>query len=189
MGRRVRRTARGSNESRWKKKLLAKSLWFKKCEKSNTEYYEEQENKPGGGRGEGGKKKENVTVTSTKGNFPTSTVLFVEQTIDGELAKRMRKVVVRLAPLMGFTVKVVERTGLKLNNKFSQDQWKGTPCGRSGCITCTQGGEQVPPCTKRSVLYENFCGVCNEGVLNAKNTMDFRTEGTASVYIGKANAV
>ena len=42
------------------------------------------------------------------------TVLFVEYTEGGELASRLRELMRRLAPTIGFGVKVVERAGKKL---------------------------------------------------------------------------
>ena len=62
--------------------------------------------------------------------------------------------------------------------------WDGSGCGREECITCTQGAEMYPPCTQRSVLYENMCGVCNQG---AKEAREIKTtlEGAASIYVGE----
>ena len=34
-------------------------------------------------------------------------------------------------------------------------------CGRKGCTTCHQGGENLPPCTKRSLVYESICVRCH----------------------------
>ena len=70
----------------------------------------------------------------------------------------------RLAPLMGFSVKVVEREGGALKNQFPQSSlWEGAPCGRPSCVTCNQGSEMIAPCTRKSLLYENICSKCNEG--------------------------
>ena len=41
-------------------------------------------------------------------------VLYVEHTPDGELASRLRELLGRLAPTLGFEIKVVERTGTAL---------------------------------------------------------------------------
>ena len=50
------------------------------------------------------------------------TILFVENTHDRQLAKKMRELMKRLAPSICFGVKVVERTGDMLRSK---------PMGRS----------------------------------------------------------
>ena len=41
-------------------------------------------------------------------HYKHKSVLFVEQTADIELAKRLRELLLRLAPIMGFSIKVVE---------------------------------------------------------------------------------
>ena len=46
------------------------------------------------------------------------TVLFVEKTAMGGLGKQLRELMTRLAPILGFTVKVVERTGSNLKSHF-----------------------------------------------------------------------
>ena len=106
----------------------------------------------------------------------------MEQTVGGELAKRLRELLQRLAPVMGFTVKVVERMGATLQSRFPQSGiWEGTQCGRNTCITCNQGAEQIEQCTKRSAVYENVCGLCGEGAggregLPHLNTQSYVTE-------------
>ena len=85
------------------------------------------------------------------------TVLFVEYTQNGELASRLRELMNRLAPTLGFGVKVVERTGTALKNIFPlTNLWEGTGCSREDCITCLQGAEFTVPCTRKSVVYENI---------------------------------
>ena len=90
------------------------------------------------------------------------TVQFVEQTPGGELAARMRELISRLEPMLGFGVRVAERCGKSLQSLFPLNNlWKGTKCGREDCITCEQqGAEELPDCTKKSVLYENACLDC-----------------------------
>ena len=77
------------------------------------------------------------------------TVLFVEQTRGGELAKGIRELIKRLHPLLGFTIKVVERAGSSLKGKFPLNTlWEGSQCPREDCVPCTQGGEEVANCTR-----------------------------------------
>ena len=67
---------------------------------------------------------------------------------------------------MGFKIKVVERAGTPLRMMFPLFMiGEGKECGRDDCTTCTQDsrGDELLPCTKRSVLYENICLVCNPG--------------------------
>ena len=80
-------------------------------------------------------------------------VIFVENTKDGALAKEMREILKRQKTIHGFRIKVVERSGTPLRLMFPLSK-----VGEGG-VTCTQEsrGERLPPCTKRSVLYENIC--------------------------------
>ena len=51
-------------------------------------------------------------------NLRTSTVLFVENTKGGELAERMRTTLKRIEEILGYRVKVVERSGTPLKKMF-----------------------------------------------------------------------
>ena len=83
------------------------------------------------------------------------TVLSVEQTRNGELAKRLREALRGMEHTLGFRVKVVERTGRSLGSKFPLNNlWVGAKCGRE---------EGPPPCTKNNLVYENICTGCNKG--------------------------
>ena len=88
----------------------------------------------------------------------------MESTVGGELAAKLKELIRTLAPSLGFNVKVVERNGSSLRSKFPlSNLWKGAQCGREECTTCTQGAEKLPPCTRKSVLYENVCSICIVG--------------------------
>ena len=70
----------------------------------------------------------------------------------------------RLKVILGYNIKVVERAGTPLKLMFPLSKiGEGGECGRVDCISCTQEtrGETIPPCRKRSVLYENICLKCN----------------------------
>ena len=93
-------------------------------------------------------------------------VLFVENSKEGELAKGLRRVIERIKHILGYTIKVVERSGTPLRLMFPLTKIKeGKECGRDDCTTCMQEskGEKVPSCRKRSVMYENVCLRCNPG--------------------------
>ena len=115
------------------------------------------------------------------------TVLFVEQSPEGGLARRIREVLRGMEPALGFKIKVVERTGQTLGSKFSQSAlWGETQCGRTDCVTCEQGGEELPPCTKNNLLYENICSTCNEGA-RKKGELGNVKEGAPSLYVGETS--
>ena len=72
----------------------------------------------------------------------------------GELGSRIRELLTRLSPIMGFTIKVVENTGTSLRNKLSQSYlWEGAPCGRDDCVTCHQDEEVQVQCSRRNLVY------------------------------------
>ena len=111
-GRRLHRTGKESQGARERKKLLSKLNWYRKEKK--VDHY-----------GRTGSRKKHMGVepkTPPQGTDGPEykSVLFVEQTPDGELARRLREVLQRLSPVMGFAVKVVERNGRTLQSKFQQ---------------------------------------------------------------------
>ena len=167
------RTSKDSGTSRAKKKILGKSTWFK------------------GGTKKGPKvqKRGNTGVKRKRGDdedLRTRSVMFVNYTGEGEMAKRLRLELGNMENLMGFRMKVIERTGTKLKDLFSPTNiWKGSKCEREGCTTCSQGGEDLPDCKRRSIVYESICTKCNPG---AKETGPLRVPETdvPSIYVGES---
>ena len=131
-GQRLRRTAKESRIARSRRKLLTKTSWYKK--KRKEDIY---------GKNIGGRNlKRRKVVEEQKKELEHKTGLFVEQTPRGELGRRLREVFTRISPILGFGVKVVERSCCSLKSKFPQASlWEGTYCGRDFCITCNQGAE------------------------------------------------
>ena len=181
-GMRLRRPARESQESRMRTKLLGKSSWFRKGgESKKKDWYK------------GGKQRSKKrTSRQNRKEAPQSTprtVLFVEQTPGGELAARLRKLFQRLEPTVGLYVKVVERTGKKLQSLFPLNLWDGAICGREqDCITCYQGAETIPNCTKQSIVYENVCARCIPGARSREpvDTKDLDPDKPA-LYVGETS--
>ena len=107
----------------------------------------------------------------------------MEQTVGGELAKRLKELLQTLSPMMGFTVKVVERMRETLQSQLHQTSlWEGIHCGREQCIACNQGAEEIEQCTKKSGVYENVCGLCDEEAAKGENNPDI-----PSVYVGETS--
>ena len=181
-GWRLHRTSAMSQGARVKKKLLGKSSWFKKTKKVSKEGAK--------GRTDSKYRKKDGKYTKEPEHgkiMKTKSVLFVEQTPDGSLAKRMREVLRAMEPALGFRVKVVERTGQTLGSKFSQSSlWEGTMCGRENCITCKQEAEEIPPCTLSNLIYENICSECNPGATK-KGELGSMKEGAPSLYVGESS--
>ena len=118
----------------------------------------------------------------------TRTVIFVEQTRDGALAKALREVATRLEGMIGFRVKVVERTGSSLRNSLpNTNPWAGQmKCGRTDCVPCEQESGDNIDCTKRNLVYENICTDCNPGASNKGElkAQDMKKD-MPSVYVGE----
>ena len=181
-GRRLRRTSKDSQGARYRRKLLGKSSWFKKRGGRKKDWYGSK-----GGRGKEVPKKREPQKTPI--STPRS-VLFVEQTPGGELAAKLRELFIRLEPTLGFYVKVVEKTGRSLMSQFPlTNLWGGIPCGREeDCITCYQGAEVVPNCTKQSVVYENVCASCIPGA-GGKDPIkgEDLDPGKPALYVGETS--
>ena len=186
-GRKLRRTAKESEEQREREKLLGKSSWFRETNKKGEQEEEDHKrlfSKPGG-RG-----RRKAKIGRTTQGAQVRTVLFVEQTEGGELAMRLRELLSRLEPLIGFKIKVVERCGKSLQSQFPLNNlWQGAKCGREECVTCEQeGAEELPDCSKRSVLYENACLECipTAGKKGGPREQDINTEVPA-LYVGESS--
>ena len=94
-------------------------------------------------------------------NVRTTSVLFVEQTKNGDLAKRLRGVEDRLAKITGYRVRVVERGGTQARHLLPYtNPWSDQVCGRQDCTTCKQGDEKVQNCFRTNILYESVCQDC-----------------------------
>ena len=177
-GRRLHRTAQESSGSRIKKKLLSKANWFRSSSKEDNKLKVTT-----GGANKNKKEQRKVTDDSLR----TRSVLFVEQTPQGELASQLRELMARLEPTLGFRIKIVERAGKSLSSTFSQaSAWQGSHCGRAECITCNQEAEDMPPCSTSNVVYENICHECNPSALK-KGELRNQEGEQPSIYVGETS--
>ena len=108
----VHRSAKESLGGRLRRKLLGKSTWFKGRRKDQGGNTREEEDTEGGGPNE------QPVVEDSAQDLEVRTVLFVEQTPQGELAKRLRRRIMELQKVLGFNIKVVERAGSTMRSKF-----------------------------------------------------------------------
>ena len=98
----------------------------------------------------------------------------------------VREQLKHLGATLGDRIRVVEMSGRNILTNFLQLQtWKGLQCGRDECVTCNQGGEELPNCALLSVMYESICSKCNPGALR-KGELKSRAEGAPSLclYLG-----
>ena len=122
-GRRLYRTATQSIKSRVRKKLLGNKDWYKKRKRHEEDDNTTQRSK---------KMKREATTTE----IPTSSVMFVSFTPEGELGKRLREVMQMIEKTLGFRVRIVEKCGTPLRLLFSPTKlWEGVKCGREDCTT------------------------------------------------------
>ena len=120
-GQRMRRTAMESGSARARKKLLTKTNWYKKSGKEDL-YSKVQGRKS---------TKEHIKKEEQVKQLEHKTVIFVEQIPRGELGKRLREMLTRISPILGFGVKVVERSGSSLKSQFPlASLWDDSHCGR-----------------------------------------------------------
>ena len=157
----MHRTAGKSYEARYRKKLTEKSEWFRDRTKETHE--NDKEELPDGWKKQSGmtagQEREKTDVPTT---HRTRSVLFVEVTRGGLLAKRLREIELKLRKITGYKTKIVEGVGRKMKNVLSNtDPWRGQPCGRKNCPVCLQAGEQKLSCRKRNLIYESRCLKCN----------------------------
>ena len=108
-GKRLHLTAAESSQGRIRKKLLAKSSWYKSRRREDVQ-----------GELQGAGRKTNVKKTRSGAHLKTRAALFVEQTPQGELARRLKEQMVKLEPILGYKVRIVERTGRSLGSIFAQ---------------------------------------------------------------------
>ena len=179
-----------SEGKRYKKKLMGKSTWFKeKPEESGREDNNQKSDlssrrdsnlkSGGGGSGMnrkstvGGQMRDGVRMEDEMGGkqdkktgkleVPTTTVLFVDITVGGELARRIRAEEDKLAAMTGFRVRVVESGGTQIKQLLPcVNPWAGAICGREDCYTCKQGDKTVQDCFRRNILYESTCMTCED---------------------------
>ena len=81
-------------------------------------------------------------------------IMFVPYTEGSELAKRLRDAENTLQEMTGYKMKIVERSGLKLEEMLHKaDPWQGQDCGRARCLLCL---------TKQRTgkFYETWCVTC-----------------------------
>ena len=134
---------------------------------------------------EAGSSKKVTTVEQTETKFwesqvvgnnhcpvPTS-VLFVPNSHNGILLKRLEEKEPPLTKLSGCCVRLVESSGVPLSRLFSLDMSDGR-CHRYNCLVCMSfTGKGSSKCRKNSVVYESSC------------TSSKTLGSTQSTYIGE----
>ena len=187
--------AKDNKKGRIRKKLLEKSSWFKsRREKGQEELAMEEEMKKcqDGSRKKdevedsGRREKKKQSMEDKKKEVMTTSVMFVENTVGGILAKRLREKEERISKMTGYKIRIVEKGGQQLRRTLpNTNPWKGMRCERTGCVTCEQGEEVVQDCFKRNVLYESRCVRCEEKDEKEKKDGEDMRCNFPYIYVGE----
>jgi hypothetical protein len=170
------RSARSTLAGRCRKKLLEKVTWYKTKRKREGEEDENKESQYSpskrtrrdahGQREQSQPMDKTMAKTNVMHKENVKAVMFVPFTVGSMLAKRMREAENTLQEMTGFRLKIVERSGTKLENVLAKaDPWQGQDCGRDCllCLTKQRTGKQTTQdCTRRSIVYESWCMTCLE---------------------------
>ena len=143
-GRKLHRSAESSLDARLKKKIFAKTSWFKNNKKAgaNKKYTK--------------KVKKNKMKNSLA--LKVKSVIFVPRTPSSKLCKLLRAEEQRLAVTTGYRVKIQERNGIQLRRILCKRPIPPIFCGRDSCMICKPGG--AGDCRRRNILYINTCDNC-----------------------------
>ena len=115
---------------------------------------------------------------------PVKSVLFIDNTVGGELAKRLQEAEADLGKATGYRVRVTESAGTPLGMLLpSTNPWGPAECGRGECVPCAQQDKRRIDCKKRNILYENRCTLCNsEDQKDGKSLKDGK-----GIYVGESS--
>ena len=141
--------------ARNRKKLLSRTNWFKPSSNKDPA-------------------RQGSTTTTTTSRRPakqtkdqvdqditTTTVLFVDQTPGGKLAKLMREHEKLMCRITGFRVKVVERNGTNMKQLLhNPNPWAEGICERKNCYPCETGDTKC--CFTRNIVYSHRCTDCSK---------------------------
>ena len=152
------RSAAGSLSTRSRKKLTGKEDWFKGG--GNKRKREDHDEEP-----RTWKKTRTNAGEEKRMNIKNISVMFIPYTVGGELAKQLRQAEEELGRRTGYKIKIVERTGTKLEDMLHKSNpWQGQDCERPGCLICLTKTKTMKKldqdCTKRNITYETWCRSC-----------------------------
>ena len=209
--RQLHERAQASAGSRWKKKLLGKSTWYKEKEKGNEDMIDKtrdldkniqktkierrkEDAKLRKKRKKEDRRKESETAEQRRHReMETTSVMFVDSTPFGDLTRRLQECEDKLGAITGRRVRMVEMSGNQLGQLLpNTNPWAGEKCGRDNCHPCNQGGdrEKKEDCFRRNILYESRCGVCedkNGGEKKAKRLKVGESLPEKNVYVGETS--
>ena len=164
----LHRSAEDGQTERRRKKLLASGNWCKqkkKGQKSSSYVKKKQINN----------NEEPETVT----------VMFVSQTVGGELARRLQREENKIAKMTKERIRIVERSGTTVKQILHKSNpWAGGHCGRTSCLMC-ENGDGKQNCMEKNIVYQISCLECaaTAGGVNAPGQRRCRP----AIYIGQTS--
>ena len=182
-GRKMQRDGKDTVEARYRKKIMAKSTWFKNKRKKNVESGAGKQPGPKGGKvaqashlGQNSRdRKKCDSGPKNEGKIEPVTVMFIPRTTNGELSTLLRNAEKEISAVTGDTVKFVEKAGKMLQSDLNKaNPWGGENCQRGDCLLCRDGQEGNGDCRRRNVVYRTSCQAC-------------QVKGKDTVYYGETS--
>ena len=122
---------------------------------------------------------------------PFFTVLFFPPTPNSELAKSLRKIAEEETKDTGWSVKVIERAGKKLQHQVPGLK-EPIDCGKDDCFQYKTG--EQGDCRKEGLVYKGTCLTCLEKGPSSEvdwdgnlMSVEERNPGTKSIYLGETS--
>ena len=188
------RGAASSLPLRTRKKLTGREDWYKVTGNDKREREQEDMGLP---RKKRRKRGENKVENKKSNNIA---VMFVPYTKGGELARRLREVENQLENQTGYRIKIVERTGTRLEDILHRSNpWRGQDCQRTGCLLCRTKvrteKNQEQDCTQRCIVYATWCITCENKAIEEIDKEDIedkeknkrKKEIKLHMYIGESS--
>ena len=160
------RLGRSTLKQRNKKKLLAKTTWFREKRKRDADDDEDELEEiklPARKRRAGEKQKDGGDAGKIAPDVKA--VMFVPFTAGSKLAKSLRDAEEKLGSITGYRLKIVEKAGDKLVDLLTKSNpWQGMDCGRDACLLCKTKLKTernlTQDCHTRNLVYETWCMTC-----------------------------
>ena len=114
-------------------------------------------------------------------------VLFVDSSKGGLLAKKFKEEERRLGRMTGYNIRIAEMAGMPLSRLLpSTNPWGPDDCGREDCPVCSQEDEKPQSCKTRNILYKGSCRICQvDGQQSGR--MDKKDGSSKGIYVGESS--
>ena len=181
------RPAHKTARLRAKKKLVSRESWYKKqdCPVQSTQLGACSSRSPLVGQSRSLNSKIDKNQQNKEQESIVKAVMFVPYTPGSHLAKKLRENEEHLVKITGSKVKIVERTGIQLQDLLTRSNpWKGSDCLRTNCMLCFTKNRteknKTQDCHQRNVVYETRCLTCQEQELDKIQKQDITEQDKKS---------